>query len=130
MTKISDYGLIGDCRTAALVSTTGSIDWLCLPDFDSNALFCKILDDGKGGYFSIKPVGNYLSSQIYKDKTNILKTDFFNYSGRVLLTDYMPISKENEQDRNIPEFGTKLVRRVKAKLGHHRIRLEVKVTPN
>lgn len=129
MPKISDYGLIGDCRTAALVSNQGSLDWLCLPDFDSDAIFCKILDSDKGGYFSIAPVGNYLSSQIYKDKTNILKTDFFNYSGRVLLTDFMPISKEQEQDRQIPEAGTKIVRRIKAKLGNHRLRLELRATP-
>lgn len=130
MPKISDYGLIGDCRTAALVSNKGSIDWLSLPDFDSESIFCKILDQQKGGYFSIQPIGNYLSSQIYKDNTNILKTDFFNYGGRVLLTDYMPISKTAEQERAVPEFGTKIVRRVKAKIGDHKLRLEIKVTPN
>ena len=112
MPKISDYALVGDCRSAALVSNKGSIDWLCLPDFDSDTVFCKLLDENKGGYFSIAPVGNYLSSSIYKENTNILKTDFFNYSGRLLLTDFMPISRETEQKREIAEFGTKIVRRI------------------
>jgi GH15 family glucan-1,4-alpha-glucosidase len=127
--KLSDYGFIGDCRTSALVSNKGSIDWLCLPDFDSDSIFCKILDQDKGGYFSISPVGNYLSSQIYKENTNILKTDFFNYAGRVLLTDFMPISRETEHNRAIAEFGTKIIRRVKAKIGDHKLRLELRVTP-
>lgn len=130
MPKISDYGVIGDCRTTALISNKCSIDWLCLPDFDSDALFCKLLDQEKGGYFSIQPVGNYLSSQIYKENTNILKTDFFNYEGRVIVTDFMPISIDDEHKRTIPEFGTKVVRRIKSKVGNHRIRLELKVTPN
>ncbi len=129
MPKISDYGLIGDCRSAALVSNKGSIDWLCLPDFDSEAVFCKNLDQEKGGYFSISPRGNYLSSQIYKDQTNILKTDFFNYSGRVLLTDFMPITRDQERNRNIPASGVKIIRRVKAKLGDHHLRVELRVTP-
>lgn len=128
-TKLSDYGLIGNCRSSALVSKWGSIDWACLPDLDSDAYFCKILDDKKGGYFSIHPVGFYQSSQIYKEKTNILKTDFFNHTGRLILTDYMPISRTQEEKGEIGEFGPKFCRRIKAKAGNHRVRLEIKVTP-
>lgn len=128
-TKLSDYGLIGNCRSSALVSKWGSIDWACLPDLDSDAYFCKILDDKKGGFFNIYPVGFYQSSQTYKDRTNILKTDFFNHTGRLLLTDYMPISLSQEKQGEIPEFGPKFCRRIKAKTGNHRIKLEVKVTP-
>jgi len=129
-TKLSDYSLIGNCRSSALVSKWGSIDWACLPDVDSEAFFCKILDDKKGGFFSINPLGFYQSSQIYKEKTNIVKTDFFNHSGRVTLTDYMPISKAQEKNGNIPKFGLKFCRRVKAKVGSHQLKLEIKVTPN
>src|SRR3989344_1933094 len=129
-TRIADYGMIGNCRSAALISKWGSIDWACLPDFDSPAVFLKILDDKKGGYFDIHPVGFYQSSQIYKENTNILKTDFFNHSGRVLLTDFMPLNRRDEHNGTIPTYGWKFLRRVKSKLGRHRIRVEVKVTPD
>ncbi len=127
--KLSDYGLIGNCRSSALVSKWGSIDWACLPDLDSDAYFCKLLDDKKGGFFDIHPLGFYQSSQKYKERTNILKTDFFNHTGRLILTDYMPISRSIEAFGDIPEFGPKFCRRIKAKSGSHRVRLEIKITP-
>ncbi|MDP2671502.1 MAG: glycoside hydrolase family 15 protein [bacterium] len=128
--KLEEYGMIGNCRSMALVSKWGSIDWAALPDFDSEAYFCKILDAKKGGYFDIHPLGFYQSSQIYKENTNILKTDFFNHSGRLILTDFMPLTKEEEQSSLVPEYGLKFLRRIKAKVGEHRIRLEIKVTPD
>jgi alpha,alpha-trehalase len=128
--KIADYGMIGNCRSMALVSKAGSIDWACFPDFDSKSYFCRILDEDKGGFFSLAPVGFYQSSQIYKENTNILKTDFFNHSGRLILTDFMTLSKYEELDGGVTETGLKLIRRIKSKQGSHRIRFEVKVTPD
>ena len=55
---IENYGIVGDMHTVALVGTDGSIDWLCVPDFDSPSVFAAILDDGKGGCFKIAPVGD------------------------------------------------------------------------
>lgn len=127
--SIADYGLIGNCRSAALVSKWGSIDWACLPDFDSQAYFCKILDSKKGGYFDIHPLGFYQSSQVYKKDSNILKTEFFNHYGRVLLTDFMPITKAQEEANEIPTYGQKFIRRIKSKVGNHKIRVEIKITP-
>ena len=70
-TEMFHYGAIGNCRTAALVSDKGSIDWLCLPDFDSASVFASILDKEKGGHFSINTNG-YNINQRYIAHTNIL----------------------------------------------------------
>ena len=59
------YGIIGNCTSAALISRDGSIDWLCLPYFDSPSLFAKILDDNKGGFFKIVGVDMVNISQFY-----------------------------------------------------------------
>ena len=67
--KNLDYGVIGNCKSAALISRSGSIDWCCLPDFDSSSVFAKILDSEKGGFFSIEPVGKYNIQQRYLEKT-------------------------------------------------------------
>ncbi|MEX0617169.1 MAG: glycoside hydrolase family 15 protein [Candidatus Woykebacteria bacterium] len=128
--KISDYGVIGNCRTAALVASDGSIDWAALPNFDSPAYFCSILDSKKGGFFKIAPEGFYKSDQSYIYHTNILETLFFNQEGSVLLSDFMPLSRDEEETNSIPEFGTKFVRRLKALKGSHRINLTLKITPD
>ncbi len=127
---ISEYGIIGDCRSSALVSDEGSIDWACLPDFDSPAQFLKILDDEKGGYFKISPLGFYQTNQKYKENTNILTTDFFNHQGNAYVTDFMPKDIKHEASGNIPEYGTKIIRLVKALQGKHEFELELKITPN
>src|SRR5258708_2520092 len=74
---IENYGIIGNMRTAALVGMDGSIDWLCLPHFDSPSVFASILDDRKGGHFSIAPVARAgRHNQFYCPSTNILVTRF------------------------------------------------------
>src|SRR5665647_932319 len=71
-----NYGVIGNCQSAALVSEKGSIDWCCLPDFDSPSVFAKILDDEKGGSFSIISDSSYIINQKYLYRTNVLCTQF------------------------------------------------------
>ena len=97
---ISDYGLIGDLHSAALVATDGSIDWCCLPRFDGAALFCRLLDDSKGGYFKISLLGASQTSRRYLPATNVLETTFTTGSGTAILTDFMPVhdhpSRPNE----------------------------------
>ena len=88
---IGDYAIIGDCRSAALVSRRGSIDWLCWPRFDSPSLFAAILDDERGGCFSISPVGPFHPERRYVPGTNVLQTHFITLSGEVCLTDFMPV---------------------------------------
>ncbi|MBI3803341.1 MAG: glycoside hydrolase family 15 protein [Nitrospirae bacterium] len=95
--KISDYAVIGDARCAALISSTGSIDWLCLPRFDSPSVFNRLLDALRGGYFSIRPTRGFAADQRYIKDTNLLMTDFYTQSGLVRVTDFMPVLTEEEK---------------------------------
>ena len=91
---ISDYGIIGDMHSAALVGLDGSIDWLCFPRFDSPSVFAAILDDAKGGRFRLRPTGAHEAEQHYLPDTNVLCTTFSTESGRVEVQDLMPIKKD------------------------------------
>jgi GH15 family glucan-1,4-alpha-glucosidase len=93
--NIADYGVIGDMRSAALVSADGSIDYCSLPWFDSPTVFAALLDDEKGGFFSIQPSGPFTSSREYVPDTNILSCTFTTATGRATLFDFMPV--ENTQ---------------------------------
>jgi len=73
---IEDYAAIGDCRCLGLVSRQGSLDWLCLPRFDSPPVFASLLDAQRGGYFAIRPTGDYRVRREYIEGTNILRTFF------------------------------------------------------
>jgi GH15 family glucan-1,4-alpha-glucosidase len=89
---IKDYGIIGDCRTAALVSHAGSIDWLCLPDFSSPSIFGAILDRAAGGLFLIRPRDGFAARRRYLDKTApVLETTFEAPQGAVRLIDVIPV---------------------------------------
>jgi GH15 family glucan-1,4-alpha-glucosidase len=96
---IGDYGLIGDCRAAGLVSRDGSLDWLCFPRFDSPSIFGALLDAGSGGRFRIRPTGEFQTSRRYLPDTNILETTFRTTSGSVALRDLMPVASEAEKRR-------------------------------
>ena len=85
---ISDYALIGDCHSAALVSRAGSIDWCCLPRFDSDSCFGRLLDWHKGGYFAITPVGPYRVKREYRGDTLVLVTTFTTKTGEARLADF------------------------------------------
>ncbi|PLX12297.1 MAG: glycoside hydrolase family 15 protein, partial [Marinilabiliales bacterium] len=85
-----DYGVIGNCRSAALVSKTGSMDWCCLPEFDSTSVFAKLLDKEIGGSFEILVSDDYKRTQSYIYKTNILVTKFINGNDQFEIVDFMP----------------------------------------
>ncbi len=89
---LRDYGLIGDMRSAALVSRRGSIDWCCLPRFDSPSVFARILDHQHGGYWSVAPSRPSDSAQRYEEGTQILVTTFRGPGGTLELTDLMPVA--------------------------------------
>ena len=88
--NIDNYGVVGDLHTAALVSSDGSIDWCCLPRFDSPSVFGAILDDNKGGSFQIAPVQQDRCKQMYLPDTNVLVTRFLSNAGVGEVVDFMP----------------------------------------
>ena len=93
---IGDYAIIGDCRTVALVSREGSIDWLCLPDLSSPSVFAGLLDKDRGGRFSISPLHPCRIVRRYLPDTNVLETEFHAKSGIARLTDFLPILANRE----------------------------------
>ncbi len=96
---IEDYALIGDCRAAALVSSDGSIDWLCAPRFDSAALFAALLDPRVGGSFHVRAAHTIASSRSYVGDTNVLETRFVAPDGRLTVTDFMPVASQRDKQR-------------------------------
>jgi GH15 family glucan-1,4-alpha-glucosidase len=100
MARIEDYALIGDCETAALVGLDGSIDWLCLPRFDSDSCFAKLLGKEDNGRWLLAPAHTVSANRRYRPGSLILEMDFAAEDGRVRVIDFMP-----------PKSGTpKLVR--------------------
>src|ERR1700732_2748322 len=89
--RIEDYALIGDTRTGALVGRDGSIDWLCLPRFDSPARFARLLRDPDHGNWRIPPqAADQRVARRYRDGSLILETDFETADGAVRIVDFMP----------------------------------------
>ncbi|MEM7381834.1 MAG: trehalase-like domain-containing protein [Bacteroidota bacterium] len=85
-----DYGIIGNCRSAALISKTGSLEWCCLPEFDSSSVFAKLLDTEKGGSFEILVDDSYEITQRYKKNTAVLITRFADGDNIFEVHDFMP----------------------------------------
>jgi len=96
--RIEDYGLIGNTISAALVSREGSIDWLCLPRFDSPAVFAKLLGKDENGFWKIAPKDKATSlTRRYLPDTAVLETTFETKTGVVTVTDFMPFSEDAEK---------------------------------
>jgi len=113
---IEDYGIIGDLHTVALVGKDGSIDFLCLPSFDSPSVFAALLDAERGGRFQIAPqLGEAARKQLYLPDTNVLLTRFLSSDGVAELSDFMPVEDGGQAHT--------LVRRVKTVRGEIRFRM-------
>jgi GH15 family glucan-1,4-alpha-glucosidase len=119
---IEDYGIIGDLHSAALVGIDGSIDWCCLPNFDSPSVFGALLDDKKGGFFKISPVAEARRKQLYLPETNVLITRFFGDEGIAEITDFMPIEPRTLRGQR-PNYH-QIIRYVSTVAGNMRFRLE------
>ncbi|MBN9062083.1 MAG: glycoside hydrolase family 15 protein [Rhizobiales bacterium] len=94
---LEDYGLIGNAISAALVSRDGSIDWLCLPRFDSPACFAALLGDDDNGRWRIAPIDDYQVERAYAPGTAILETTFSTRDGAAVLIDFMPFSDDERR---------------------------------
>ena len=115
-----NYGAVGNCRTAALISDKGSIDWFCFPDFDSPSVFGKLLDEKKGGNMSFIVGNDYRISQRYLEHTNILSTLFEATEGAFEVIDFMPRYKLLDYDYYLPP---ELYRLIRLKRGTPRFRV-------
>ena len=110
-----NYGVVGNCRTAALISEKGSIDWLCFPDFDSPSIFASLLDRERGGSFGFDVTEDYHISQSYVPHTNILSTSFSSKEGEFVVLDYMPYYRSCENAHYLPAELYRYVRWIKGK---------------
>ena len=125
---IGDYAIIGDCRSAALVSRAGSVDWLCWPRFDSPSLLAALLDPD-AGHFAIAPTGPAAVRRRYLDDSNVLETRFETATGVVTVTDFMPVASEAERRRRLmPDH--ELVRLIDCERGEVEVALDFAPRPD
>lgn len=124
MTKnLKDYAFIGDCNSAALVHKSGSIDWCCIPVFDSPAIFSSLLGAENSGYFLIQPAEKFSSYQNYIPGTNVSQIRFETSSGTLLLTDAFAVRSEEEKQKELfPDH--ELLRMVRCTSGKVKVRME------
>ena len=122
------YGAVGNCRSAALISDKGSIDWFCFPDFDSPSIFAKLLDDVKGGCFAFIVDDHYSVSQKYVEHTNILSTTYNSIEGGFEVLDFMPLYRIDQQNDYFqpPE----IYRLIRLKHGNPRFRIDYRPALN
>ncbi|GAC1580645.1 MAG: glycoside hydrolase family 15 protein [Candidatus Dormibacteria bacterium] len=126
---IGDYGVIGDCRSVALVGVDGSIDWCSLPRFDSPSIFGRLLDGARGGSWQLAPNEAYQSRQDYADKTNILRTIFQTANGMAIVTDFMPVDAHDVKQHARPHQHPRIVRMVTGLAGSVKMKMKVDLRP-
>jgi len=114
---IEDYGLIGNSHTAALVGRDGSIDWLCLPRFDGEAVFAALLGGPENGRWLIAPVEPGKNTRSYRGETGILETRMETKTGCVTVIDFMPLPE--------PDGQIDLIRLVRGDAGQVRMKTEL-----
>src|SRR5262245_62034343 len=123
--RLEDMGLIGDGTTAALVGLDGSIRWLCLPRFDSEPVFCALLDVAKGGHFILAPEQILEARQYYEPDTAVLHTEFQTSGGRVRVTDAMAVRAGADLTDDTPGGRAELVRSAVVLDGSVQLRVEL-----
>jgi alpha,alpha-trehalase len=125
---IAEYALLSDCRSAALVSKDGSVDWLCFPRFDSPSVFGRLLD-ARAGHWSIRPVGDAEATRRYVEDTMVLETTFRTATGTVVLVDALAVGR-NERGHELGAGAPSvLMRRVSGVAGDVELELEYAPRP-
>jgi GH15 family glucan-1,4-alpha-glucosidase len=127
-TPIADYGLLADCNSAALLSRDGSIDWLCLPRYDSDAIFARILGD-TAGHWSIRPDGEYTVERRYAPGSLVIETTFTTATGTVRLRDAMAFAAGQSGHALGFNAPHELLRGVEGVAGEVAMRLELAPRP-
>jgi GH15 family glucan-1,4-alpha-glucosidase len=127
---IGRYGMVGDCRSVALVGVDGSVDWCCLPRFDSPSIFARILDPERGGSWRLAPAVPFRSWQRYAENTNILQTIFETGKGRAEVTDFMPVDGDTVREGARPHDRPRLIRVVTGLAGRVPFRQTVDLRPD
>jgi GH15 family glucan-1,4-alpha-glucosidase len=125
---ISAHAFVSDCRSAALITADGSVDWLCFPRFDSPSVFGRLLDDD-AGHWSIRPAGAYSVTRRYAGRTLVLRTTFRTATGTVTVTDALamgPGNRGHELGRNVPHL---LIRSVAGIAGTTRLEFGYRPRP-
>ncbi len=123
---VAEYGLLADCNSAALVSRDGSIDWLCMPRYDSPAIFSRILDP-KAGHWSIRPSGSFEATRRYLPGTLVIETTFTTETGSVRLVDAMAFAEGQRGHRLGFDAPHEVLRSVEGISG--RVELEMELAP-
>lgn len=129
VSNIEDYAMIGDSRTAALVSTTGSIDWLCLPQFDSPSMLNRLVDHRHGGHFTVTPMHPFSVRRAYERSTSVLMTEFKTDEGIVQVIDCMPVMSEEKQATRLFPFRS-VLRYIHGIEGRVDLRIMLKLRPD
>jgi alpha,alpha-trehalase len=124
---IEDHGLIGDGTTAALVGCDGAVSWMCVPRFDSEPLFCGLLDARRGGAFTVAPEPLVSSRQYYEPDTGVLVTEMSAPEGRVRVTDALTLRSGADLSEDTAAGRGELLRRIEVLGG--RVRLRIRVQP-
>src|SRR5262245_21701822 len=114
---IGDHGLLSNCRSAALVSRDGSVEWLCLPRFDSPSIFGRLLDD-EAGHWSIRPAGPFHETRQYLPQTMVLQTTFTTSDGSVICTDAMALGSGARGHHLGDGAPSLLIRQLRGVTGH------------
>src|SRR5215211_4473239 len=127
-TPIADYGLLADCNSSALVDRSGSIDWLCLPRYDSDAIFSRLLDPD-AGHWSIRPAASYSAERRYLPGTLVIETTFTTDTGTVRLLDAMAFTPGQRGHDLGFDSPHELLRGVEGVTGEVELRMELAPRP-
>jgi GH15 family glucan-1,4-alpha-glucosidase len=126
---IGGYAMIGDCRSAALISREGSLDWLCWPRFDSPSIFAALLDAGRGGRCRIRPTGAFQTERRYLPDTNVVEIIFHTANGSLALRDAMVVMSEEDKQNGLTA-DHEIIREIEGLTGEVEVEIHYEPRPD